>query len=122
MAGKNPLWVAKQHGHSICTMLRVYAAWTDSAIESEIDAVKHSMNPPVRLSSTTEWSSSAAHRLTCSRPTLPLMECLNRMRRSPVDANLAVDLPVQTGAKTQVPDNWWKLVAEREGFEPSKGF
>jgi integrase len=27
MIGKNPLWVAKQHGHSISTMLRVYAAW-----------------------------------------------------------------------------------------------
>jgi integrase len=27
MAGQNPLWVAKQHGHSLSTMLRVYAAW-----------------------------------------------------------------------------------------------
>ena len=27
MVGKNPLWVAKQHGHSISTMLRVYTAW-----------------------------------------------------------------------------------------------
>jgi len=25
MTGKNPLWVAKQHGHSISTMLRTYA-------------------------------------------------------------------------------------------------
>jgi hypothetical protein len=27
MVGKNALWVAKQHGHSIATMLRAYAAW-----------------------------------------------------------------------------------------------
>jgi len=31
MIGKNPLWVAKQHGHSVATMLRVYIAWMDSA-------------------------------------------------------------------------------------------
>ena len=29
MVGKNPLWVAKQHGHSIATMLRAYAAWAE---------------------------------------------------------------------------------------------
>jgi hypothetical protein len=33
-------------------------------------------------------------------------------------ANLAVDLPVQTGAKTQVVDNRWERLAEREGFDP----
>ena len=27
MIGKNPLWVAKQHGHSVQTMLETYAAW-----------------------------------------------------------------------------------------------
>lgn len=29
MVGLNPLWVYKQHGHSILTMLRVYAAWVE---------------------------------------------------------------------------------------------
>jgi hypothetical protein len=122
MAGRNPLWVAKQLGHSICTMLRVYAAWADGAVESEVEAIKRSMNPRARLSSTTKSSFSAAHRLPCSRPTHPLVECLNRMRQLPANANLAVDRPVQTGAKTQVLDNWWERMAEREGFEPSKGF
>ena len=32
--GKNPLWVAKQHGHSVQTMLDVYAAWIEGAKES----------------------------------------------------------------------------------------
>ena len=36
MIGKNPLWVAKQHGHSIETMLRVYAAWADGAVEADV--------------------------------------------------------------------------------------
>jgi integrase len=122
LADKNPLWVAKQHGHSICTMLRVYAACADGAVESEIDAIKRSMNPRARLSSTTKSTFPAAHRLPCSRPTHPLVECLNRMRQLQGNANLAVDLPVQAGAKTQVLDNRWERMAEREGFEPSKGF
>ncbi len=32
MLGKNPLWVARQHGHSVRTMLEVYAAWADGAV------------------------------------------------------------------------------------------
>ena len=35
MVGKNPLWVAKQHGHSVQTMLEVYAAWTEGAKEHQ---------------------------------------------------------------------------------------
>jgi hypothetical protein len=104
MAGRNPLWVAKQHGHSICTMLRVYAAWADSAVESEIDAVKRSMSAHARLNSTAKCGLSAAHRMPCSGSTHSLMECLNRMRRSPVNANLAVDLPVHTAARIQAPE------------------
>jgi integrase len=29
MIGRNPLYVAKQHGHSLTTMLSIYAAWVD---------------------------------------------------------------------------------------------
>ena len=51
MAGKNPLWVAKQHGHSIATMLRAYAACAEGTAEVDIGAIKRSMNaseaPPV---------------------------------------------------------------------------
>jgi integrase len=43
MVGKNPLWVAKQHGHSVQTMLEVYAAWTEGANESDIEAIKRAM-------------------------------------------------------------------------------
>jgi integrase len=43
MVGKNPLWVAKQHGHSVHVMLDVYAAWTEGAKDSDIAAIKHAM-------------------------------------------------------------------------------
>jgi integrase len=44
MIGKNPLWVAKQHGHSIATMLRAYAAWAERTAEVDVEAIKQSMN------------------------------------------------------------------------------
>jgi hypothetical protein len=27
MAGRNPLWMAQQHGHSVATMMAAYAKW-----------------------------------------------------------------------------------------------
>jgi hypothetical protein len=41
---QNVLWVAKQHGHSIVTMLRIYAAWAEGAVEADVEAIKRSMN------------------------------------------------------------------------------
>jgi hypothetical protein len=49
MVGKNPLWVAKQHGHSIATMLRAYAAWAEGTAEVDVDAIKRSMDQTVPL-------------------------------------------------------------------------
>jgi integrase len=53
MIGKNPLWVTKQHGHSVTTMFRVYTAWADGAIEADIQAIKRAMRrrpaPPMDL-------------------------------------------------------------------------
>jgi hypothetical protein len=40
MLGKNLLWVAKQHGHSVEVMLRMYAAWLEGATDSDIHAIK----------------------------------------------------------------------------------
>ena len=45
MAGKSPLWVAKQHGHTIATMLKAYAARTEGATPSDIQAIKRAMAP-----------------------------------------------------------------------------
>lgn len=44
MAGKNPLLVAKQHGHGVNTMLEVYAAWIEGAKESDVEAIRRAMD------------------------------------------------------------------------------
>jgi hypothetical protein len=43
MTGKNPLYVSRQHGHSVETMWRTYSAWMDGAIESDIALIKDAM-------------------------------------------------------------------------------
>jgi hypothetical protein len=43
MLGKNLLWVAKQHGHSVEVMLRMYAAWLDGATAADIQEIKQAM-------------------------------------------------------------------------------
>jgi hypothetical protein len=118
MVGKNPLWVAKQHGHSISTMLRVYAAWAEGAAESDIDAIKRSMNRRSRLRPAIKCRLSAGVKPRAPRATHPRPKRTTLIGNLPGFGNLAVDLPVETGSKAQVPDNWRKLMAEREGFEP----
>ena len=60
MIGKNPLWVAKQHGHSVQTMLEVYAAWTEGATEEDVEAIKRAMqsSPRTRARSADTTASS----------------------------------------------------------------
>jgi len=43
MIGKNPLFVARQHGHSVTTMFRTYAAWMQNAPESDIQLIRSAM-------------------------------------------------------------------------------
>ena len=43
MAGKNILWVAKQYGHSVSTMLTTYAAWTEGATDADVEAIKRAI-------------------------------------------------------------------------------
>jgi integrase len=44
MVGRNPLLVAKEHGHRLTTMLTVYAAWAEGAVEADIVAIREAMN------------------------------------------------------------------------------
>ena len=44
MIGRSALRVARQHGHSIATMLRFYAAWADGALESDVAGIRLAMN------------------------------------------------------------------------------
>jgi hypothetical protein len=43
MLGRNPLWVALQHGYRIATMLSVYAAWVEGARECDIAVIRRAM-------------------------------------------------------------------------------
>jgi flavorubredoxin len=52
MIGKSRLWVAKQHGQSVSTMLRVYGAWAENMVESDVDAIQRSMSRHARLKPT----------------------------------------------------------------------
>lgn len=40
MISKSPLRVAKEHGHSVQTMWRVYSAWMEGAVDSDIEAIR----------------------------------------------------------------------------------
>ena len=44
MIGKNPLFVVRQHGHSVSTMFRTYAAWMQNAPESDIHLIRSAIN------------------------------------------------------------------------------
>ncbi len=46
MIGKSPLYNAKQHGHSVLTMWRVFSAWMDGAVETDIEAIRRAMLSP----------------------------------------------------------------------------
>ena len=48
MLRKNLLRVAKQHGHSVQTMLDVYAAWIEGATESDLQAIRLAMESSPR--------------------------------------------------------------------------
>jgi hypothetical protein len=45
MIGRNPLLIAKEHGHRIVTMLTVYAAWVEGAVEADIEAIREARDP-----------------------------------------------------------------------------
>jgi hypothetical protein len=46
MLGRNPLFVAQQHGHSVLTMLSVYAAWTRGTPEADVVSIRRGMHAP----------------------------------------------------------------------------
>src|ERR1700693_5848705 len=103
MVGKNPLWVAKQHGHSIFTMLRVYAAWAEGAVETDIETIQRSMNRHARLKPIARCRTSTSSRSCLSGSIRPAVGCAERRRPRGI-GSLAVDLPIQSVAKIQVSE------------------
>ncbi|MDE2250339.1 MAG: DUF3596 domain-containing protein [Gammaproteobacteria bacterium] len=111
MVGGNPLKVAKQHGHSVQTMLETYAAWLDGTTESDLQAIKHAMEAPPSAPPAVIAAQSP------TRVAVPLAH--SRPLQSP---RAVSGLSLAKAHGVQLPDNWYKIMAEREGFEPSKGF
>jgi hypothetical protein len=88
MVGKNPLWVAKQHGHSIATMLRAHAAWAEGTMEVDIEAIKRSMNssaapPAINLAVNLSVAEALqAKRALKTQPMRTTRVCANRLFRN----------------------------------------
>ena len=111
MIGKNPLWVAKQHGHSVQTMLETYAAWLDGTTESDLLAIKCAMEGP------------SGPRLRGREASIASRVAHPRELSLPLESPKAVTrLSLEEQPETEVPEMWRVSLAEREGFEPSKGF
>lgn len=47
LVGRNPLWVADQHGHGMGVSLKVYAKWLRGTSEAEIDRLKRALGGEV---------------------------------------------------------------------------
>ncbi|WP_116812859.1 hypothetical protein [Steroidobacter cummioxidans] len=43
MLGENLLWVAKQNGHSVQTMLGVYGIWIEGSQQADLEAIRRAM-------------------------------------------------------------------------------
>jgi hypothetical protein len=108
MIGKNPLWVAKQHGHSVQTMLETYAAWLEGTSESDLAAIRRAMDAPAAPSIRVIQGGRSSRDSGHLSPSLPL--------ESP---RAVTTLPLEREPELQLPDNWQQILAEREGFEPN---
>ncbi len=76
MLGKNLLWVAKQHGHSVEVMLRMYAAWIEGATGADIQAIRQAMDasPSARARAANIAARNSTHcvkRIVISPPLSP---------------------------------------------------
>ena len=103
MLGKNLLWVAKLHGHSVQTMLDVYAAWIEGSKESALEAIRLVM----------DRASRARERGGRSRPTAALLQRQRRMEAGPPRAPRAPEFgtgtdPDQPKLRNALRIVWWK--------------
>ncbi len=116
MLGKNPLWVARQHGHSVRTMLEVYAAWADGAVESDLVAIRRSMG--FRDDGVASDQPGLLRQLAGGSFGMP-----GRHRRQAPTSASGTGFGTRNAAPVRKPMTLQReRLAEREGFEPSKGF
>jgi len=108
MIGKNPLFVARQHGHSLVTMWHTYAAWMDGAFESDIGLIRAAIEPPAPQAP--ELVPSSVQRDSAAQAGLTLAERLSNtesglpQERAPV-AEFGTRFATRCGTlATQVPE------------------
>ena len=87
MIGRSALWVARQHGHSIATMLSAYAAWTEGANEADIETIRRAI--ATESASPQAETSSQLIRPEPSRSLVRAFEVEAKPRISPVRASFA---------------------------------
>jgi integrase len=70
IVGKSPLRTAKEHGHSVETMWRVYSAWMQDAVDSDAELIRYAMEQgPAPTLQTEDLASRDANAI--SAPSLP---------------------------------------------------
>jgi hypothetical protein len=97
MIGRSALWVAQQHGHSIETMLRIYAAWTPGAVDADLATIERAM---------------------ISTPRRGFSKERERFPPSQNPLEWALDWSMGDPAKAASVGALRRYLAEREGFEP----
>jgi len=98
MIGKNPLFVARQHGHSVTTMFRTYAAWMQNAPESDIQLIRSAMK-----------ARKSERRPNLKRESHSRIEPVAKLATGLATGNMAPELKRWNSRQ--------KEVAERVGFE-----
>ena len=91
-------------------MLETYAAWLEGTTESDLLAITRAMEGP------TAAGVMARKPAVSARPARPAV-----LSTPPESPRAFSSLSTGGEAKTQVPDNWWEILAEREGFELGGG-
>ena len=109
------LWVAKQHGHSVEVMLRMYAAWLDGATTADIQAIKQAMQK--RPVAGTAILNSRAAISSANAATNRARLIVIRPPESPeFGSRLAVGKDL---SDSSLRNRFKNKVAERVGFEPT---
>jgi len=120
MLGRNPLRVAKEHGHSVATMWRNYSAWMDGAKHTDIHAIKAAMQTPFALEapSTRKRVMARMRRrsvISQSRLASASSQLGLRVRRWRPRAHLALDWALAVGAEHLSYGFCWQITGGADG-------
>jgi integrase len=112
--GTSPLRVAKDHGHSVATMWRVYAAWMQGAVDADIETIKCAMQAQDNMNGPSPAQRvAAASGVRRARRAVPRMDANTKQRirrgRRRTRLHLALDLPLAAGGAQLSPGIYWEI-------------